>query len=138
MVAKLSKSNEKGPGAVQFGNGIRRSTGARLYKNFNGTGEFLKAPKNPLTFDRPVEDLTQNYVPLTAEQNLLMAVLLSGLSDLESEGPQVYLPAVQWLLSDDDSYLFSFNVLCDAFNIDANDARRELIKRGGEWTRSIR
>ncbi|MDC0358113.1 hypothetical protein OAO01_04795 [Oligoflexia bacterium] len=61
-----------------------------------------------------------DYRPLDEaepERNLLLAILSSALVDLEQEG-EARRRAVEFFLSPEDDYIFSFRAICSYLNVD--------------------
>lgn len=53
------------------------------------------------------------------ERNLLRAVLMAALNDAKNKNGEARGKAMQYLLSAEDDYLFSFRSICDYLNVDA-------------------
>jgi len=61
----------------------------------------------------------------TAEQELLLAILLSAIEDLKSEG-RPGRKAREFFLSKEEDYLFSFRSICDYLHL-SSDAMLKAI-----------
>ncbi|WKZ56649.1 MAG: hypothetical protein QY326_07935 [Bdellovibrionota bacterium] len=57
------------------------------------------------------------YDPASPEKNLLRAVLLAAVSDLRKNG-EARRQALNYFLSKEEDYIFSFNAICDFLNVD--------------------
>lgn len=42
--------------------------------------------------------------------------------------------AAQWIAQRDDSWLFSFESICDYLNLDAEALRQKLLRKEGQWS----
>ena len=62
-------------------------------------------------------DDTQAFDGVGPEKHLLLAILLSALSDLKKPG-DAGRKAVEYFLSTEDDYIFSFQSICDYLAID--------------------
>ena len=62
-------------------------------------------------------DDAQPFDGVGPEKHLLLAILLSALSDLKKPG-DAGRKAVEYFLSSDDDYIFSFQSVCDYLAID--------------------
>ncbi len=68
----------------------------------------------------------EHFDPALPERNLLRAILLSALSDLRKPG-EPSRRATDYLMNDDESYIFSFQSICNFLNI---DSKQVLIVAG--------
>jgi len=57
------------------------------------------------------------YDPIVPEKTLLVAILLNALNDLHKDGPEA-MKAVEYFLSPDEDYLFSFLSVCNHLDFD--------------------
>lgn len=62
-------------------------------------------------------DDVEPHDPIRPEKNLLLAVLLSAMSDLKQDG-DVKRKACEFFLDREEDYLFSFRSICDYLSID--------------------
>jgi len=73
--------------------------------------------------------------PAIAERNLMRAILQTAFEDVRKRGDQ-YRLARQYLLSNDDSYLYSFRCICYHLNLCPHTIRMRLgILRENEAAR---
>jgi len=85
---------------------------------------------------------SQYYEPVKAkkamqsERRLMLAILEDAIDCLQIRSKikrrikkTVYRETVEWLKSEDDGYVFSFQNICDVLNIDASKLRKEIFRR---------
>ena len=61
----------------------------------------------------------EGFDPASPEKGLLKAILLTAINDLKKTGSE-RKEAEEFLLSTDESYIFSFRTICDFLNVDPN------------------
>lgn len=61
----------------------------------------------------------ETFDPATPEKNLLRAILLSAMADL-NKGGEDKIKAREYFLNPDEEYLFSFRSVCNQLSVDPN------------------
>ena len=88
---------------------------------------------DPLSSSEFFETKTTSY--LEPERFLMLAVLQDAITCLEKHGAfgpkgnkRLFDEAMDWILSEDNHWLFSFNNVCEAVGLNAGYLRRRLIQ----------
>lgn len=79
----------------------------------------------------------RRYEPLTGVKALMLAVLEDGIRCYLSLDPRLQAEAEHWVDSPQRKLVFSFEVICDTFAIEASAARRMLRALRGRETRAM-
>ena len=93
----------------------------------------FKDPKNTAIYEAFGEH--DGLDPVWAEKNLLRAILTNAMCDLKQPG-DASRKALEYFLSPDEDYIFSFRSVCSYLNIDADKIlvvtglKRSILRNG--------
>jgi hypothetical protein len=76
-------------------------------------------------------DVWHRQKVLSPERELALAVLAQACDDLlTSRSARLYVETYQWVASDDRTWLYAFDNICDILNLSAERLRAELLRGG--------
>jgi len=123
---------------------LKDTSVAWQYRDEEGTSSHLFEPD--ILLPSQYFGVVQRRGSLTPEKKLMLAVLESAVQDLQRyrvargiRGKRLFREAQEWLISREETGVFSFVVICQALGIDPDYIRKRL-SRGlrEEWREKVR